>query len=67
VKGVDECGLYKLLENPMRHGDLVEYNESLCDLWCKHLGHFHYGYLLVLKDMVVEIPNFKVERTRVSK
>jgi hypothetical protein len=64
---VDECGLYKLLENPMRHGALVDYNESLCDLWYKHLGHFHYGSLLVLKDMVVEIPNFKVERTRVSK
>ena len=66
MKGVDECGLYKLLENPMRHGALVEYNESLCNLWYKHLGHFHYGYFLVLKDMVVEIPNFKVERTRVS-
>lgn len=57
MKGVDECGLYKLLANPMRHGALVDCNESLCYLWYKHLGHFHYGSLLVLKDMVVEIPN----------
>jgi hypothetical protein len=60
---VDECGLYRWIENSMRDGELVDCNVSLFDLWYKH----HYGSLLVLKDMVVEMPNFKVERTRVLK
>jgi hypothetical protein len=60
---VDECVLYKLLANPMRHGALVDYNESLCDIWYKYLSLCDLWY----KYMVVEIPNFKVERTRVSK
>jgi hypothetical protein len=33
----------------------------------KLLGHLHYGALPLLKDMVVGLPDFKVERIGVCK
>jgi hypothetical protein len=37
-------------------------NDNLCELWHKCLGHLHYGALPLLKDMVVGLLDFKVER-----
>jgi hypothetical protein len=42
-------------------------SDNLCKLWHKIFGHFNYGSLPLLKDMVVGFPNFKVEKRGVCK
>jgi hypothetical protein len=52
ARRVYEGGLHKLVVDPIKHGTLVHSNCNLCQLRYRWLGHFHYGVLLVLKDMV---------------
>jgi hypothetical protein len=41
--------------------------DNLCDLWHRLLGHLQYGGLLLLKDIVARLLDFKVERIGVCK
>lgn len=52
---------YRLLEIPTKHEILVHGNGNLCELWQKRLGHLHYGFLPLLKDMVQGLLDSKFE------
>jgi hypothetical protein len=41
----------------------VHNNDDLCELWHTQIGHLHYGALCLLKDMMVGLLDFKIERT----
>jgi hypothetical protein len=40
---------------------------KLCEIWYKRFDHLHYGLLLILKEMVQGLSDFKIEKTRVCK
>jgi hypothetical protein len=42
-------------------------SDNLCEIWHRKLGHLQYGGLPLLKDMVVRLLNFNVERIGVCK
>ena len=57
-KRVCEVGLYRVLADTEEYEALVHDSGKL---WYKCLGYLHYGALTLLKDMVHELLDFKIE------
>lgn len=51
----------------MKHGILVPDSTMLCEFWYKHLGHFHYGAIPLLENLVQGLLKFKIEKEGVYK
>jgi hypothetical protein len=52
-----------LLVDPMKQQALMHDGGKMNELWHKHLGHFHYGALPLLKDMLWGLSDIKIEKT----
>jgi hypothetical protein len=59
--GVREGNLYRLKGKPI-HMNLVHDSDNFCELWNMRMGHLHYRALIILRDIVIGLPNFSVEK-----
>jgi hypothetical protein len=60
VVGVREHTLYSLQGKPFQ--DLVHKSDNLCELWNKRLGHLHYRELPILREIVISLLEFSIEK-----
>jgi hypothetical protein len=51
----------------MKHGALVYDCDKLGEIWHKIFSHLHYGALMLLKDIVQGLSDFKIQKLGVCK
>jgi len=66
-KRVHVGGIYRLQVYLVKCGALVHDSSKLCELQHMHIGHLHYGALPILKNLVLRLPKFKIEKEGVYK
>jgi hypothetical protein len=59
-KGVRVGGLYRLKDDQVKHGALVDSSDMKCELFHRCFGHLHYGALPLIKNMVQGLSDFKI-------
>jgi hypothetical protein len=57
--GVRKGNLYSLQVKSVQA--LLHDSDSLCELWNKKMGHLHYRALLIMREIVTDLPDFNID------